>query len=111
MIASEETTGSRTIRIKSHSIPAQDRKEFLLTPSNNGIIVPLEDAGLDPAVLLANVNEPLDFLGFVVAEAPALDLALFVRLVHGLARFFKWSLPVRHVEVLDVDLRDLQVLE
>jgi hypothetical protein len=87
---------------------AQDGEERLLVAAHDGVVVALVDARLDPAPCLADVEELLDLVGRVVGEAPLLDLALLVDLVHGLARLLERRGPVRRVQIGDIDLLDLQ---
>ena len=111
MVAGEEAATRGAIGVKGEAVLAQDGEEVLLVAAHDGVVVALVDAGLDPAPCLAYVEELLDFVGRVVGEAPFLDLALPVNLVHGLARLLERRGPVRCVQIEDVDLLDLQGLE
>lgn len=111
VVSGEEARRGGTVSVKGHAVLAQHGDEILFGASHDGVVLPLVDARLDESALLANVNEPLDFLGRVVGDAPAADLALAERPVHGLARLLERRRPVRHVQVLDVDLVDPEGFE
>lgn len=108
VVAREEARGGWAVCTERHAVPAQDREEDLLPSSDEGVVLPLVDGGPDESTLVANVDDLLHLLSGVVRQAPVLDLALRVGLVHGLAGLLERSRPVRQMEVLDVDLFDLE---
>lgn len=72
--------------------------------SGEGVVDALVDSGFDPAVAGCDVDDVLDLLSGVVADAEAGELALFVGLVHGLQRVLERDLAVRRVEVEQIHL-------
>lgn len=90
---------------------SQQRKQFLLSCPDNGVVLSLINSRLYKASLLANLEELLNFRSRVVGQSKTLKLALSVGLVNGLCSLLKRHCTIGLVQVLNVDLGNFQSLQ
>ena len=89
--------------IKRDTELPQAWEQLRLDVAVDGVVYPLVRSGLDIPVRLADSDHLGDFPGHVVADAEPLELAFFVKFVHGLEGLFVRCCTVRTMEVPHLD--------
>lgn len=90
------------VGVKRDSTSPQKREQVGLAVARDRVILALIHARLDKAVALADVHDPLDLLGRVVADAEPLKLALPEGVVHRRARDLERRLAIGCMQVQNV---------
>ena len=88
---------------------SQQGEELLLAGPDDGVVLSLVHAGLEVALRLADLHNLFHLVGGVVGQAEELELSFGVGLVHGLQGLLERRGPIRPVQVLDLNLRDLEL--
>lgn len=89
----------------------QDRKQHLLSTSNNRIVPPLIHARFHEPFFLADIYNCLHFISSVIANPEPCELPFPPFRVHGPARLLEWRGPIRGMEVHNIDFLDAQRLQ